>query len=418
MRKQISINLNVFNMSQQSKELYDFKKQVKALSGFHGKGTELISLYIGPNMQVSDFAGKLRDEFGQASNIKSKSTQKNVQAAIERVLQYLKILGHKAPPNGIAIFAGNVSETEGKSDIQLFTIIPPSPLMTSFYRCESTFQLEALEEMMDQAGAYGLVVMDGKEATVAILKGKTYKVIRRLTSTAHQKVNKGGQSAARYQRIHEEVVEVYYKRIGEAMEGFMNQKNFKGIIVGGPGPAKEDFMKLKPYNYQLKVLGVVDTGYTDEFGLREMMEKSGDIISEQEAIKEKKLMDEFMRQISQDGLATYGYDEIKTALSKNQIAKLLVSEGFELWQITLKCDKCGSVEEKTSELKKEQLETEAFCSKCNSSAKIIEERDLLTELQDQAAAKGVEIEIISQDTAEGEQFFATFHGMGAFLRYK
>lgn len=398
--------------------MYEFKKQLKALANFQGKGTEMISLYIGPNMQVSDFSGKLRDEFGQASNIKSKSTQKNVQGAIERVLQYLKTLDHKAPPNGVAIFAGNISEHEGKIDIQLFAIIPPSPLTTSFYRCESTFQIDPLVEMLEQIGSYGLVVMDGKEATVAILKGKIFKVIRTLTSTAHQKVMKGGQSAARFQRIHEEVVEVYYKRIGEAMDAFLTQKNFKGIIVGGPGPAKEDFMKLKPYNYQLKVLGVVDTGYTDEVGLRELLEKSGDIIAEQEAIKEKKLLNDFMKAIATGGLATYGYDEINNALQKNQIAKLIVSEGFNLFALKLKCNQCGNEEEKITELEEEKHDQETICSKCGSRGKILATKDLLTELQDLAAAKGVEIELVSQDTAEGEQFFGTFHGLGAFLRYR
>jgi peptide subunit release factor 1 (eRF1)/DNA-binding XRE family transcriptional regulator len=225
-------------------------------------------------------------------------------------------------------------------------------------------------------------------------------------------------SAARYQRIHEEVVEVYYKRIGEAMDGFLDIKNFKGIVVGGPGPAKEDFMKLKPYNYQLKVLGVVDTGYTDEFGLHELLEKSGDIIAEQEAIKEKKILNDFMKDISTDGLATYGYDEIKNALSKNQIAKLLVSEGFELHLLKIRCDQCGNEEEKITELKKVHFDSELICSKCAAKGKLIEEKDILTELEDLAAVKGVEIEMISQDTAEGEQFFGTFHGLGAFLRYK
>ena len=406
-------------MSQQSKEMYEFKKQIKALAEFRGKGTELISLYIGPSMQVSDFTGKLRDEFGQASNIKSKSTQQNVQGAIERVLAYLKILGHKAPPNGVAIFCGNVSKHEGKSDIALFAIVPPSPMTTSFYRCESTFQIEPLEEMLEQTGSYGLVVMDGKEATIAILKGKTFKIIRQLNSTAHQKVNKGGQSSARFQRIRQEVVEVYYNRIGEAMEPYLALKNFKGVNVGGPGPAKEDFMKLKPYNYQLKVLGMVDTGYTDETGIKELLEKSGEIIQEQEAIKEKKLINDFMKEIATEGLVTYGYYEIKEAIGKNQVSKLLVSENLDIHAIKYLCGKCGNSEEKIVEGKLD-LERES-CSKCATRVKIDEladMRDLVTEIQDAAAAKGVDIELISQETTEGDQFFGTFHGLGAFLRYK
>ena len=179
--------------SPDTKTLYEFKKQIKALKSFRGRGTELISVYITPGYSVSDVVAKLRDEFGQAANIKSKSTQKNVQAALERAMHYLKQLGHKPPENGIAVFTGNISEAEGKTDIALYSIIPPFPLQTQFYRCDSAFVTEPLEDMFEKAGNYGLVVMDGKDATVAILKGKVMKVLKHIHSTAHGKFVKGGQ---------------------------------------------------------------------------------------------------------------------------------------------------------------------------------------------------------------------------------
>jgi len=400
--------------------MYEFKKQLKLLSKFSGKGTELISVYITPGYAISEISGKLRDEFGQAANIKSKSTQKNVQAALEKAMHHLKTLGHKAPGNGIAIFAGNVSEKEGKPDVRLFSLSPPLPLQTQFYRCESKFVLEPLEEMMDSAGSYGLVVMDGKDATVAILKGKTTKVIKRLHSTAHQKVVKGGQSAARYDRIVDEEIDVYYKRISEAMDAFVGLKNFKGVIIGGPGPAKENFEKAKHFNYQLKVLGVVDTGYTDEFGLREVLEKSANIISDQESVVEKRIVDQFMKEIAHGGLATYGIDEVKSALEMNKVSKLLISEGFELHELQLKCPNCGNAETATVETKTDEpLDANTSnCRKCNARMQVISDKDLITELSDKSMTEGVEILMISQETPEGEQFFATFHGLGAFLRYK
>ncbi|MFH0973852.1 MAG: peptide chain release factor 1, partial [Candidatus Micrarchaeota archaeon] len=90
-------------MAEESKEQYEFKKKVKALKEFSGRGTELISVYVTPGYSLNEIAAKLRDEQGQASNIKSKSTRQNVVDALEKILQYLK--GFKATPaNGIAIF--------------------------------------------------------------------------------------------------------------------------------------------------------------------------------------------------------------------------------------------------------------------------------------------------------------------------
>lgn len=397
--------------SADSKERYEFKKQVQALQKFQGRGTELISVYVTPGYPLSEITAKLRDEYGQAANIKSKPTQKNVQAALEKIMSFLKAF-KQTPENGFAVFAGNVSRIEGKTDMQLFSIEPPMPLNVQFYRCESKFVTEPLEELMEQTGVYGLVVLDGKEATVATLKGKKTRVVKKLHSTAHQKVHKGGQSAARYDRLHTENVELYYKRIGEAMDAFLNYKNFKGVIVGGPGPAKQDFVKMKPFNYQLKILGVADIGYTDEYGLHEVVEKTADLIAEQEAVKEKRLVTEFLKEVVEGGLAVYGFQEILQALQEHKVARLLVSEGLELKKVELECGKCGKT-------KTHFVETPAdeACS-CGGKLKVKGFGDAANELVGLAEEQGVHIEFISQDTIEGSQFLATFKGIGAFLRYK
>lgn len=931
-------------MTDNSKALYDFKKQIETLKKFRGRGTELVSVYITPGYPLSEIAGKLRDEYGQASNIKSKTTQKNVQGALERILNHLKIY-KKTPENGIAIFAGNISEVEGRTDIQLFTLEPPMPLNTQFYRCESVFVTEPLEELADSTDTYGLVVMDGKEATVALLQGKKIKIIKQLNSTAHQKVSKGGQcvspdtlvslqdgrivpikdlhasepiasadfadskiknaavpvvftkkttkaiqvttknpilqltstpehchfvvtdeginekqahelavgdfllfaarlpqpthytddihdlesfvehrtrvtpsgrallrqrrgqlgldqrqaafisgtsqmsisdletgayssirrldqlisrymlnheefyrehtepipsldlpsrltphiaqflgylagdgtlddnrlklydgdsanlekyaalvktafaldavlkhrtkkygfqnaksaatpdlesacyelrvhnktlasvvreafpelvtssenrcipqrilcsgsrnlaafirglfdaessvssgrialattsstlirqlqlallrfgivssiypkkakykpqyaldindhdsldafqiqisysspkksqaltrllaqkgktkytqtvpingklvrkllkhvglktsefpsavmflngkrtmsraafqhqildrvhyltqngqtvnpdaqtalqtleklangdlrmarihavknldvkpqdfydlnipgnenyianglithnSAARYSRLHTEAVEYYYTRIGEAMNAFVGIKNFKGVIIGGPGPAKHDFVKQAPQNYQLKILGVVDTGYTDEYGIRETLEKSDEIIASQEAVVEKKLMDRFMREVSTGGLAAYGLTDIQAKLASRQIERLLVTEGLELKKFTVVCGQC-----KKEKIVYGETYTPQDCS-CGGKFEVKPngEEDVMADLLAEAEKQGVAVEYISKDTAEGAQFYATFRGLGAFLRYK
>lgn len=398
-------------MEDKTKALYEFKKQVEALKKFRGRGTELVSVYISQGYPIHEIAGKLRDEYGQASNIKSKSTQKNVQGALERILNHLKIF-KATPENGVALFAGNISEKEGRVDIQLFTVEPPVPLPVQFYRCESQFVTEPLEELSEKTDTYGLVVMDGKEATVAVLRGKKIDIVKRLESTAHQKVSKGGQSAARYSRLHTEGVEYYYKRVGESMDAFVGLKNFKGVLLGGPGPAKHDFLKQKPFNYQLQILGVVDTGYTDDFGLREVLEKSDEIISQQEAIVEKKMLDEFMREIAKGGLVLYGYRDLLAALDKRQIERLLVSEGLTLKKFTLTCNQCGKAKELYGE-----SAPESDCA-CGGKFTVKKEEDMLNDLIGKAESANVPVIMVSQDTAEGAQFYATFKGLGAFLRYK
>ncbi len=399
-------------MAEESKEQYEFKKKVKELKEFSGRGTELISVYVTPGYSLNEIAAKLRDEQGQASNIKSKSTRQNVVDALEKILQYLK--GFKATPrNGIAIFCGNVSRIEGKQDLKLFSVEPPGPLGVQFYRCESRFVLAPLEEMLDSANAYGLVLVDGKDATVAVLRGKNISIVKRMHSTAQQKVVKGGQSARRFQRIHEESVEVYYKRIGESMNAFVGLKNFAGVIVGGPGPSKEDFLKLKPFNYQLKIIGVIDTGYSDEPGLRELLEKSGEIIHEQAAVREKRIFDEFMKAVStSSGFAVYGLEEVEAALARRQVKQLLVSEDLKLKRFAYKCNSCGREGERVAE------EFEERDCECGGKEEVAEEEDVTQALLDEAERQDVSVEVFSRETQAGSEFHATFRGLGAFLKYK
>jgi peptide chain release factor subunit 1 len=401
-----------------TEKTYQLKKQLRQLEGFRGSGTELISVYIPAGSQVHEMNGKLREEMGQASNIKSKSTKLNVLGALERIMNHLKIY-KKPPPNGIAIFAGNVSDNAAKVDIALFTVDPPEPLNIGAYRCDSRFFLEPLQSMIGATDSYGVVVLDGREAIVSIVKGTNITVIKKLNSTAHAKIRKGGQSARRYERLIEEAIEVYYKRIGDSMDNayLKEEKCFvKGVIVGGPGPAKEFFMKMKPFNYQINVLGVVDTGYTDEYGIREVLSKSEGILSQQEAVKEKILVDRFIKAVVNEGLAVYGEREVREAINSRQAERVLLSEGLAHTTGRYKCSFCEAEERKISRDKPE----ESFpCQKCNNGQMRLQGKELLLdEMTELAMQAEIPVEILSTNTVEGAQFLTGFGGIGAFLRYK
>ncbi|VVB57180.1 Peptide chain release factor subunit 1 [uncultured archaeon] len=396
-----------------SKALYQLKRQLDHLKNMRGSGTELISVYIPGSAPVHETSNKLKEEAGQASNIKSKSTRKNVTDALERIIHHLKTYGNSAPESGVAIFCGNVSDNPARTDIELFTLYPPEPITVSIYRCDSRFFLEPLERTVDVKDTYGMVVMDGRECTLATLRGTNITILRRLNSTAHSKIRKGGQSARRYERLIEESIEYYYKRIGEAMDQYF-VTGTKGIIVGGPGPAKEDFVKMSPFNYQIHVLGKpIDTGYTDEQGLRELMAKCGDIISAQEAAKEKQLIDRFIKEVVSGGLAMYGEANVRAALESKQASQLLISEGLKWKRYHVKLQ---GGEERFVNKRAEEDAPKTLAD--GTPVSVLSAVDLADNLIELADASKTKTEIISTDTSEGAQFLQSFYGIGAFLRYK
>ena len=65
------------------------KKALEDLQGMKGMGTELVSVVIPPDRKIHDVRQQLSQEAGQAANIKSKSTKKHVQDAIESAIATL-----------------------------------------------------------------------------------------------------------------------------------------------------------------------------------------------------------------------------------------------------------------------------------------------------------------------------------------
>ena len=230
------------------KEKFLLKRQLQHLKEIKGHGTEMISIYIPAEKAVADMSNKLRQELSQCVNIKSKQTQKAVESALTRLLHHLKTYGNATGKKGLALFCAD----------DIYEVIPSEPIQVQMYKCGSSFELEPLERMLDVKKSYGLVLLDGRDASIARLRGTDLKVLDKLHSLAHSKHGHGGQSANRYARMREESIEVFYKRISESMDKqFL--PDITEVIVGGPGPMKESFIKFKGYNYMFKILDCINT---------------------------------------------------------------------------------------------------------------------------------------------------------------
>ena len=407
-------NIIFIEMINMKKE-YDIKREIKRLGSVRGSGTELISIYMPPGYPIAEEIGKLRDEHGQASNIKSKTTKLNVQGAIEKIIQYIKL--YKTPPkNGLAVFCGNISNVQAKPNIQLFSMEPPQPIKANIYRCDSTFLLEPIESMLEAKDMYGLCVMDGRDATVALLKGTQVIVDKKIKSFAHSKVNKGGQSAARYSRAIEESIDDYYKNVAGAINDMFAKYAFKpkGLVVGGPGPAKENFIKSKNLNYQIKILGIFDTGYTDEnMGVNELLEKAKEVLVEQQAIQERKTMERFLNEFAHGNLALSGYEKVKKALMSNNVVKLIISEDAELYNVSYKCSSCNA-----EFTRLERGNERSTKHECGGTLSITSETDAIEELIEIADKNDVDVSFIASDSQYGKELLLGFGGIAAMLKYK
>ncbi len=354
----------------------ELKKFIRELENIKGRHTELVSVYVPAGYDLIKIIQHLQEEQGTAKNIKDAKTRSNVIDSLERCVRHLRLF-KKTPENGLALFAGNVAAQEGKVDLKVWSIEPTEPLATRMYRCDQTFVLDLLRGMMESKEVYGLIVMDRREATIGFLKGTLIIKTHSMTSGVPGKIKAGGQSAMRYERIRESMAVEFYKRIAEACKKefleLIEKKEIKGILVGGPGPTKDEFKDYLNNEIKKRIIAVQDLTYTDESGLEHLVEKSRDVLVKEAVAEEKALLEKFFEGLAKDGNVAYGEERVRKALGYGAVEILLVSEEID-------------------DLKIEELEREA-------------------------EQYGTTVKIISTDTTEGKQF-RDLSGYGALLRYK
>ncbi len=396
---------------------YEFKKALQELETLKGRGTELVSLYIPPNKQISDVVQYLREEYSTSSNIKSKSTRKNVLAAIESIMSRLKSYRF-APETGLVFFVGHVATRGDQTEMYVKIIEPPEPIQTFMYTCDSYFHLEQLKQFLVEKEIYGLIVMDRKEATVGFLNGTTIQVVSNEQSLVPSKHHHGGQSSRRYERLIEIAAHEFFKKVGEiANNAFMPLiKDIKAVFIGGPGATKEYFFE-KDYlrnEVKAKVKDLLDIGYTDETGLREIVEKASETMKEMRIAKEKDLMNRFMMEIRKPdgGLGVYGETAIKNALEQKSLDLLIISEDLNKVHYRYRCPQCGNTRELMT-----KPDGNVICDKCSTPMVLEEEEDLVEVFYRLADASGAKVEIISGNSDEGKLLQKAFGGMAGILRY-
>jgi peptide chain release factor subunit 1 len=399
-------------------QTYEFRRSLEEVRKLSGRGTELISLYIPPSKQISDVSNYLRSEYSQSSNIKSASTRKNVQAAISSILSRLK--NFKQPPeNGLVFFVGHRSIGADQTDMVQFVLEPPEPVPTFIYRCDSKFFTETIEGMLETKETYGLIVIDRSEATIGYLHGKRIESVKNMQSLVPSKHGRGGQSARRFERLIEIAAHEYYKKVASvANESFLSRKDLVGILVGGPGPTKEFFVKSEYLHYELqkKIIDTFDVGYTDEYGLKELVEKARESLKDIDLMREKDLMQKLFEEIRRPdgGLSIYGEDQVKNALMIGAVDTLILSEDLRRVKLKLTCPSCGA---KKEALAKDSTE-DVRCDKCSAIMKVDEVDDLVGELHKIAGQNNTKVEFVSGESEEGGLLLKAFGGIAGILRFR
>ncbi|ELY68080.1 peptide chain release factor aRF-1 [Natrinema versiforme] len=407
---------------QSDRKKYEFRKVIEDLKDYDGSGTQLVTIYIPDDRQISDVVQHVTQEHSEAANIKSKQTRTAVQDALTSIKDRLRYYDTYPPDNGIVLFSGAVDSGGGRTDMVTKVLeSPPQPIESFRYHCDSDFLTEPLEEMLADKGLYGLIVLDRREANVGWLKGKRIEPVKSASSLVPGKQRKGGQSAQRFARLRLEAIDNFYQEVaGMANDLFVPRRHeLDGILVGGPSPTKDEFLDGDYLHHELQdtVLGKFDVAYTDESGLKDLVDNAEDALADAEVMKDKKVMEEFFEELNAGDLATYGFEQTRRNLMMGSVDRLLISEDLRKDVITYDCPDCGTTEREVVDRRK-STPTHS-CTECGTEVEATDEdrEDAIDHLIDIAEQRGTETKFISTDFEKGEQLLNAFGGFAGLLRY-
>jgi peptide chain release factor subunit 1 len=402
-------------------EQWKIKKLIKSLEAARGNGTSMISLVIPPKDQISRIGKMLADEFGTASNIKSRVNRLSVLSAITSAQQRLKLY-NKVPPNGLVIYVGTIMTDDGKEKKVSIDFEPFKPINTSLYLCDNKFHTEALNELLESDDKFGFIVMDGNGALFGTLSGNTREVLHRLAVDLPKKHGRGGQSALRFARLRLEKRHNYVRKVGELASQFFlsNDKvNVTGIILAGLADFKTELATSDLLDPRLvvKIIKIVDVSYGGDNGFNQAIELSAEVLANVKFIQEKKLISKYFDEIAQDtGKYCYGVNDTLYALDLGAVETIVVWENLEITRYQLKNNTTG--EEKVLHLNKDQEKDQALFVQDGIELEVVEKVQLLEWLANNYKRFGAALEIVTNKSQEGSQFCKGFGGIGGLLRYK
>ncbi|RMD39207.1 hypothetical protein DV735_g5924, partial [Chaetothyriales sp. CBS 134920] len=403
-------------------EIWKVKRLIKGLEAARGNGTSMISLILPPKDQIPRASKMLAEEYGTASNIKSRVNRLSVLSAITSTQSKLKTYS-KVPPNGLVIYCGEIITAEGKERKINIDFEPFKPINTSLYLCDNKFHTEALSELLESDQKFGFIIMDGNGALFGTLSGNTREVVHKFSVDLPKKHGRGGQSALRFARLRDEKRHNYVRKVAElAVQNFItNDKvNVAGIILAGSADFKNDLNQSDMFDNRLqtKVIKVVDVSYGGENGFNQAIDLAAETLSNVKFIQEKKLIGKYFEEISQDtGRICYGIEDTLKALELGSVETLIVYENLDVTRWTLKA--ADNSEKILILTKTQEADRSQFMDKTTGQEmEIVSQMSFLEWLAERYTDFGAALEFVSDRSSEGNQFVKGFGGIGAILRYK
>jgi peptide chain release factor subunit 1 len=405
-------------------EMFKVKKLIKNLQAARGNGTSMISLIIPPGDQISRVNKMLSDEYGTASNIKSRVNRLSVLGAITSTQPRLKLYS-KCPKNGLVMYCGTVMTDDGKERRVNIDFEPFKPINTSLYLCDNKLHTEDLNELLMDDEAFGFIIMDGNGCLYGTVQGSNKEILHKFSVDLPKKHGRGGQSALRFARLRLEKRHNYVRKVAElATQLYVTdgqRPNVQGIVLAGSADFKSELMRSDLFDQRLSkiVIKMVDVSYGGENGFNQAIEISAETLGSVKLMKEKKLLQKYMDEISQDtGKYCFMVEDTLKALDLGAVEDLIIWENLEVNRYVVR--NTATSEETILHLTAEQEANDTFFhdKETGVELEVVEKESMVEWMANNYKNFGCNLEFVTDRSGEGTQFVKGFGGIGGILRWK
>jgi len=393
-------------------EIWKFKRLLQKLQEYRGNGTSMISLILPPGSQISLTHHMLTEEYGTATNIKSRVNRLSVLNAITSAQQCLKRYP-KVPPNGLLLYCGTIITPEGKEKKVSIDIEPFRPINTSLYMCDQYFHIDGLRDLMDDQEVFGFIIMNGDGCLYGTVHGNTRTILYQFSVQLPKKHGRGGQSSVRFARQRLEARHNYLHKVAElATQYFITDDrcNVKGLVLAGSADFKTELSKSDLFDPRLhtRIIQIVDVAYGGQSGFHQAIQLSAASLENVRMMTERRLCTRFMNEIYLDtGKYCFGIMETIKALEMGAVEILLVWEQFPL--------KIQIVQQTTDQKEIAIFQKDDFDP---TTMNHIENISFVDWIAQHYGDYGTQLEFITDSSPEGTQFVKGFGGIGGILRWK
>ncbi len=242
---------------------------------------------------------------------------------------------------------------------------------------------------------YCLLLIDSREAEIFIVRSDLVEKKSELSTDLMNKHKKGGMSQMRFNRLRRGAIKSFLSEVIEDLREIEKTPGIKGLVVAGPGEAKDQIMEMLPQSLKAMIIGEADVSMGVQ--VKDLARAGDDIAARKETSREKEASERLKDAILKGLPAAYGPEEVRSALKEGRVNLLMLLSDFPIPGMV--CKSCRIIPETNHNT----------CPSCGGNASI---ENVAEELYQMAQRTGAEVLLVKDDP-----FLKSIGGIGANLRY-